>query len=445
MSDLVTARSDTICALASGGLPAGVAVIRVSGPSSFEAVSQMVGSLPEPRLAGLRTIRTLSGEFLDRGLVLVFPAPNSFTGEDCVELHLHGGRAVVHAALRSLAGFNGIRLAEAGEFSRRAFENGKMDLVEVEGLADLLSAETEMQRRLAGEQANGHLSAVYDEWREKLVFVRAMLEAELDFSDEGDIPGSVSDRIWADVGELKLQVDRAIGSRRAGEIIRDGFKVALAGLPNAGKSSLMNALAQRDVAIVTPVAGTTRDVVRCELDIDGYKFELSDTAGLRDTDDLVEQEGIRRAFRTINDADLVLHLIDLSEQPKAQPIDFDRPTLCIGTKSDLAINPVLNPACAFHVSSSSGEGLDALRERLLDAVRSHTQVESLAIPSRLRHAERLRLASGHLASALEGSSLPLEIRAEELRLASVELARVTGRIDTETLLGKIFSEFCVGK
>lgn len=445
MSDLVTARSDTICALASGGLPAGVAVIRISGPGSFEVVSKMVGSLPEPRLAGLRTIRTTSGEFLDRGLVLIFPAPNSFTGEDCVELHLHGGRAVVNAVLRSLAGFNGIRLAEAGEFSRRAFENGKMDLVEVEGLADLLSAETEMQRRLAGEQANGHLSAVYDEWREKLVFVRAMLEAELDFSDEGDIPGSVSDRIWADVEDLKLQVDRAIGNLRAGEIIRDGFKVALAGLPNAGKSSLMNALAQRDVAIVTPVAGTTRDVVRCELDIDGYKFELSDTAGLRDTDDLVEQEGIRRAFRTINDADLVLHLIDLSEQPKAQPIDFDRPTLCIGTKSDLASNLVPSSACAFHVSSASGEGLETLRSRLLDAVRSHTQVESLAIPSRLRHAERLRLASRHLASALEGSFLPLEIRAEELRLASVELARVTGRIDTETLLGKIFSEFCVGK
>ncbi len=445
MSDLVTARSDTICALASGGLPAGVAVIRISGPISFEAVEQMVGSLPEPRSAALRTIRTMSGEFLDRGLVLVFPAPHSFTGEDCVELHLHGGRAVVNAALRSLAGFTGIRLAEAGEFSRRAFENGKMDLVEIEGLADLLSAETEMQRRLAGEQANGHLSAVYDEWREKLVFVRSMLEAELDFSDEGDIPGAVSDRIWADVAELKLQVDQAIGNLRAGGIIRDGFKVALAGLPNAGKSSLMNALAQRDVAIVTPIAGTTRDVVRCELDIEGYKFELSDTAGLRDTDDLVEQEGIRRAFRTINDADLVLHLVDLTEHSEAQPIAFERPVLHIGTKSDLVTDSSVLTACDLPISATSGEGLELLRERMLDAVRSHTQVESLAIPSRLRHAERLRSASEHLASALEGNLVPLEIRAEELRLASVELARVTGRIDTETLLGKIFSEFCVGK
>jgi len=320
-----------------------------------------------------------------------------------------------------------------------------MDLVEVEGLADLLSAETEMQRRLAGEQANGHLSAVYDEWREKLVFVRSMLEAELDFSDEGDIPGSVSDRVWADVAELKEQVDRAISHLRAGEIIRDGFKVALAGFANAGKSSLMNALAQRDVAIVTPIAGTTRDVVRCELDIDGYKFELFDTAGLRDTDDLVEQEGIRRAFRTINDADLILHLIDLSENADPELMDFERPVLRIGSKVDLACDLSTAEAYDLCVSSATGEGLELLRERLLKAVMSHTQVESLAIPSRLRHAERLRSASRHLASALGGGGLPLEIRAEELRLASVELARVTGRIDTETLLGKIFSEFCVGK
>lgn len=445
MGDFVTVRSDTICALASGGLPAGVAVIRVSGPDCFDAVGQMVGSLPQPRLASLRTIRTADGAFLDRGLVLVFPGPDSFTGEDCIELHLHGGRAVVNAALRSLAGFSGVRLAEAGEFSRRAFENGKMDLVEVEGLADLLTAETEMQRRLAGEQANGHLSAIYDQWREKLIFVRSMLEAELDFSDEGDIPGSVSDRIWADVAYLKDQVDRAIASLRAGEIIRDGFKVALAGLPNAGKSSLMNALAQRDVAIVTPVAGTTRDVVRCELDIEGYKFELYDTAGLRETDDVVEQEGIRRAIRTIEDADLILHLVDLSDPSALQPAALDASTIRIGTKGDLVLGPSGDLDCVLRTSSATGEGLEELRERLLAAVRDHTQVESLAIPSRLRHAERLRSASRYLASALEGAFLPLEIRAEDLRLASVELARVTGRIDTETLLGKIFSEFCVGK
>jgi tRNA modification GTPase len=440
----VTTHSDTIFALASGALPAGVAVLRISGPAAFTMVQSLAGDLPAPRVAALRTIRTPDGMFLDRGLVLVFQGPHSFTGEDCAELHLHGGRAVVTAVLTSLAGFNGARLAEAGEFSRRAFENGKMDLVEVEGLADLLAADTEMQRRLAAEQASGQLSSVYEGWREKLVFARSMLEAELDFSDEGDIPGSVSDRIWGDVARLKGEVDDALSDLRAGEILRDGFRVALAGMPNAGKSSLMNALAQRDVAIVTPIAGTTRDVVRCELDIDGYKFELFDTAGLRDTDDVIEREGIRRAMKTINDADLVLNIVDLSDMSDIRP--SERSGLRIGSKLDLVEGEV-DPSIGLDVllSSSTGAGLNELRALLLQAVRSSTNVGSLAIPSRMRHAERLRSASQHLQSALDGVSYPLELRAEDLRLASVELARVTGRIDTETLLGKIFSEFCVGK
>jgi tRNA modification GTPase len=440
----VTTHSDTIFALASGALPAGVAVLRISGPAAFTMVRSLAGDLPAPRVAALRTIRTPDGMFLDRGLVLVFHGPNSFTGEDCAELHLHGGRAVVTAVLTSLAGFNGARLAEAGEFSRRAFENGKMDLVEVEGLADLLAADTEMQRRLAAEQASGQLSSVYEGWREKLVFARSMLEAELDFSDEGDIPGSVSDRIWGEIARLKGEVDGALSNLRAGEILRDGFRVALAGKPNAGKSSLMNALAQRDVAIVTPIAGTTRDVVRCELDIEGYKFELFDTAGLRDTDDVIEREGIRRAVKTISDADLVLNIVDLSDM-SGTPLS-EHSALRVGSKLDL-IEGEVDPSLHFDVlvSSSTGVGFNELRALLLEAVRSSTNVGSLAIPSRMRHAERLRSASQHLQSALDGVSYPLELRAEDLRLASVELARVTGRIDTETLLGKIFSEFCVGK
>lgn len=444
--DYVTTRPETIFALASGAVPSGVAVVRISGPDAFLILRELVGNLPKPRFAALRTIHTPDGAVLDKGLVLTFPAPHSFTGEDCAEVHLHGGRAVVSAVLSSLAGFTGARLAEAGEFSRRAFENGKMDLVEIEGLADLLAAETEMQRRLASEQANGHLSGIYETWREKLVFARSMLEAELDFSDEGDIPGSVSDRIWGEVADLKFQVDEAIANLRAGEIIRDGFKVALAGLPNAGKSSLMNALAQRDVAIVTPIAGTTRDVVRCELDLDGYKVELFDTAGLRDTSDLVEQEGIKRAVRTIDEADLVLQVVDLSADAEPAFSPGGSSVIRVGTKADLLSGPGSGTtAVDVVVSVVTGLGLGELREVLADAVKKRTQVGSLAIPSRLRHAERLRSASNYLASALEGRSKPLELRAEDLRLASVELARVTGRIDTETLLGKIFSEFCVGK
>lgn len=442
----MSTRTETIYALASGALPAGVAVIRISGPASLSMVETLVGDLPAPRIAALRTVRTPDGQFLDQALVLIFPGPASFTGEDCAELHLHGGRAVVTAVLQSLAGFINVRLAEAGEFSRRAFENGKMDLVEVEGLADLLAAETEMQRRLASEQANGKLSAVYDGWREKLIFARSMLEAELDFSDEGDIPGSVSDRIWQDVSDLKRQIDETVANLRAGEIIRDGFKVALAGPPNAGKSSLMNALAQRDVAIVTPIAGTTRDIVRCELDIEGYKVELYDTAGLRETDDLVEQEGIRRAYRTIEEADLILQLVDLSDGQTTVP-DVIPGAVRIGTKLDLVGSKAETEPrpIEINVSSVTGNGLDMLRRYLVERVKESTNLGSLAIPSRLRHAERLRSASSFLDDALSGHSKPLELRAEDLRLASTELARVTGRIDTETLLGKIFSEFCVGK
>lgn len=441
----MTSRSDTIFALASGALPAGVAVVRISGPDALSIVTAMCGDLPQARTAALRTLRSGDGAFLDRALVLVFPGPASFTGEDCAELHLHGGRAVVTAVLRSLAGFDNARLAEAGEFTRRAFENGKMDLVEVEGLADLITAETEMQRRLASEQAAGNLSAVYDAWRESLIFARSMLEAELDFSDEGDIPGSVSDRIWGEVADLKAQIDKAIDNLRAGEIIRDGFRIVLAGAPNAGKSSLMNALARRDVAIVTPIAGTTRDVVRCELDIDGYKVELFDTAGLRDTSDVVEQEGIRRARLTIENADLVLQLHDLSS-PAQETAALSPRAVHVGTKLDL-VGGVVDPVsqCVLCLSSVTGEGLAALRDLIASAVRASTNVTSLAIPSRLRHAERLRAASLHLQAALGDDLKPLEIRAEDLRLASTELARTTGRIDTETLLGKIFSEFCVGK
>lgn len=384
------------------------------------------------------------GGILDQALILVFPGPHSFTGEDCVELHLHGSRAVVSATLTLLAGFVGLRMAEPGEFSRRAFENGKLDLVEAEGLSDLLAADTEMQRRLAMEQVNGHFSTVYEGWREKLVFARAMIEAELDFSDEGDIPGSVSDRIWSDVADLVVQMEQVALSQKSGEIIRDGFKVALAGLPNAGKSSLMNALTQRDVAIVTDVAGTTRDIIRCELDLEGYKVELFDTAGLRDTDDIVEREGIKRAERVIGEANLVLHMIDLTVPYEAPPID-NEVVWRVGTKADLPEVQSYGSDFDFVVSAVDGSGLAKLREALVTEVKCRTDVSSLAVPSRLRHVQNIVSAKTHLERALSQHMKPLELRAEDLRLASEDLARLTGRIDSETLLGKIFADFCVGK
>ncbi|UJW75463.1 tRNA uridine-5-carboxymethylaminomethyl(34) synthesis GTPase MnmE [Rhizobium sp. SL42] len=441
----MTVPRDTIFALASGGLPAGVAVVRLSGPLACSVAAGMVGGLPEPRVAALRTIRDASGSMLDRGLVILFPGPNSFTGEDCVEMHLHGGPALVAAVLDSLAGFIGCRLAEAGEFSRRAFENGKMDLVEIEGLADLLSAETEMQRRLATEQSNGHLSSIYEGWRERLIFCRAMIEAELDFSDEGDIPGAVSDRVWREVETLVGELDQVLSQLKSGEIIRDGFKVVIAGRPNAGKSSLLNALVNRDVAIVTHYAGTTRDILHCELDLSGYKVHLYDTAGLRATDEPVEREGIRRALVSIQDADLVLHLVDLTIDESIAEISNPH-VLEVGTKSDLIrIDSDTVRSVDLMLSTATGNGLNELRSRILAELQKRVQVNSLAIPSRLRHAQLLSSARLHLIDALNQIAYPLEIRAESLRLGADDLARVTGRIDTETLLGKIFAEFCVGK
>lgn len=443
----MAALSDTIYALSSGGLPSGVAVVRLSGPRAIEILETLCeDQLPPTRVAGLRTLRLADGSFLDEALVLIFRAPNSFTGEDCAEIHLHGSRAVVAATLGYLAGFSAVRMAEAGEFSRRAFQNGKLDLVEVEGLSDLLAADTEMQRRLAVEQSSGHFSSVYEGWREKLIFARAMIEAELDFSDEGDIPGSISDQIWTDISGLIREMEAVAQSQKSGEIIRDGFKVALAGRPNAGKSSLMNALVQRDVAIVTDVAGTTRDIIRCELDLDGYKVNLFDTAGLRDTDEIVEREGIRRAHEAIADADLVLHLVDLTDLEAVEDISGVS-VWRVGTKADLS--PVTSDFDASNfdalVSAVSGSGLVDLREALTAEVKRRTAVSSVAVPSRLRQTQNIVSAASYLRAALEHRHKPLELRAEDLRLASDELYRLTGRIDTEMLLGKIFSEFCVGK
>lgn len=436
---------ETIFSLSSGGLPSGVAVIRVSGALALEITGQMTAPLPSPRFAALRTIRSRNGEIIDKGLVLTFPAPASFTGEDCVEFHLHGGRAVVQKLLSELGTWEGARQAEAGEFSRRAFLNGKADLVEMEGLADLISAETEMQRRLALEQSFGGLSSIYHEWADRLTRARALIEAELDFADEDDVPGSVSDRVWLDIADLAASMRDHLMDKSRGEIIREGLKVVIAGPPNAGKSSLMNALAGRDLAIVTDLAGTTRDVLHVDLDIDGYLVRLYDTAGLRETDERIEQEGIRRALHAAETADIVLHLEEIGQE-KAGDFTLSAPRIIrIGTKLDRHEEESDIDRYDLLISIRDGRGLNELRSLLIaDLINAGGQT-GLALPVRKRQVGHLRNALNSLQEALTFSHLDLDLRSEFLRLASFELGKVTGRVDVENLLDVIFSEFCIGK
>ncbi|MEK1871851.1 MAG: tRNA uridine-5-carboxymethylaminomethyl(34) synthesis GTPase MnmE [Rhizobium altiplani] len=437
----MSSSNETIFALSSGPVPAGLAVVRISGEEVPAVVTALVGDVPPARQAALRSIRARNGLVIDTGLILFFPAPHSFTGENVAELHLHGGRAVVDALHRELAQFRNLRAAAPGEFSRRAFENGKLDLIEAEGLADLIAAETEMQRRLAVEQSSGGLSSIYYGWSDRLTRARALIEAELDFPDEEDVPGSVSDQVWADVASLVNELKNHLEQLEAGEIIRDGFKVVIAGRPNAGKSSLMNALAMRDVAIVTDIAGTTRDVLHVDLSMDGYLVRLYDTAGLRETDEIVEREGIRRAEKIIAEADLVIFIEDVSIESGAEELADD--AVLVGTKSDLPRQSAR--AYDLLISTTHGTGLDALRALIVERLKTKVHPQSMAIPSRARHKETLTQALAALRTSLHDSHRGLDLRAEDLRVASDALGRVTGRVDVENLLDVIFAEFCIGK
>jgi tRNA modification GTPase len=433
--------SETIYALSSGSLPSGVAVIRLSGPHVRSAVAALTGVVPPHRQATLRPIRDSQGALLDRALVLFFDGPNSFTGEDSAELHLHGGRAVVDAVLSAIADHDGLRLAEAGEFTRRAFLHGKMDLTGAEALADLIAAETEAQRRLALTNAEGAQHQLYGGWREKLVRSRALIEAELDFSDEADIPGAVSDTVWNAVAELLGEIERHLDGYRYGEIIREGFRVVLLGAPNAGKSSLLNALAKRDVAIVTAIPGTTRDLIEIALDLEGLKVVLTDTAGLRESHDVVERIGIDRALAAATRSDLVLLLSDGTAEEEFAPLPAGVERIAVRTKLDLSDTGAASYEMA--VSSVTGQGLDNLVAEIARRARAATGGGASIVPSRRRHLDLLLQASGHVRNALDDA--PLELRAEELRLASAALGGIIGVVGVEDLLDVIFSEFCVGK
>jgi len=440
------ASADTIYALSSGALPAGVAVIRISGAKAFIALRALTGrDLSLPRTASLCSIRNRNHEIIDQSLVIVFPAPNSFTGENCVEIHSHGSRAVMASIFAELDNLEGLRPADAGEFSRRAFENGKMDLLEVEGLADLLQAETEMQRRLAVEQSSGQLSALYDGWANRLTRARALIEAELDFADEEDVPDSVATQVWEAMAALKGEINAHLQGGGNGEIIRDGFKVALVGEPNAGKSTLLNALSGREVAIVTDIAGTTRDVLSVDINLDGYLVRIFDTAGIRETQDVVEREGVRRAVLTAETADLILILQDNDSTPKQSIGSFDNQrSLRVRTKT-LLRSRASDDDFDLSISAKEGIGLDELRRALKREIERRVGAGQTLVPARARHKKRLEETLNYVSDALDSETLDLAIRSEYLRLAATSLGRITGRVDVEDLLGVIFSEFCIGK
>ena len=480
---------ETIFALSSGRGPAAIAVVRISGDRAGEALKTLTGRIPAARQAALVRVRGPDGEVIDQALALWFPAPHSETGEDVAELQLHGGRAVVASVLSALSRIGGLRPAEAGEFTRRGFENGKLDLTAVEGLADLVMAETEGQRRLAFRQMTGALGNRAEIWRAQLVQALALVEARIDFSDEADVPENLVAPALQIVRALEAEIAAALADGRRGERLREGLVVAIAGPPNAGKSTLLNRIVKREAAIVSPYAGTTRDVIEVHLDLGGLPVTLLDTAGIRETEDPVELEGVRRARERAAKADLILWVIDATVDAQANYVEMaaervSPPIWLVRNKIDLIqgltkdgngihsissneqrgrINKPLKDMVnrpfkqrnellftiyeqQFTISATKGEGFDELLEQLGQFAKTYLEGAESAVVTRERHRRALENALAALQRALvPGLAHNEDILAEELRVAARALGRLTGRVDVEEVLDVIFRDFCIGK
>lgn len=433
----------TLFAPATGPGRSAVSVIRISGPASADVIRHLAGPLPAPRRLSLRTLRDPDGTPLDEALVAWMPGPASFTGEDMVELHLHGGIAVRSAVLRALADIPGCRPAEPGAFSRRAFLNGRLDLTEAEGIADLIDAETEAQRRQALRQFDGALGRQVADWRHRLIDLLAGVEAALDFSDEGDVDDTALDAALAHKAQMiRDEVAAVLADARRGERLRDGFTVVLAGPPNAGKSTLLNALSRREAAIVSSTPGTTRDVIEIRCDLGGLPVILVDTAGLREAGDAIEAEGIRRTQARMQGADLVVML----EGPEAEAVALGSmpavPVLQVRTKRDLDPGAVL-PDTMIGISALTGSGLDRLMTAI-EAEAARAVGNGDALITRERHRLGLSRCREHLDRLLAGAALP-ELAAEDLRLAVRALGEVAGHVGVEEMLDRLFAGFCIGK
>jgi len=460
---MASVNRDTIYALSSGRPPAAIAVVRISGPRSRVALEGLIGRVPEPRKAALARVRDrATGELIDEALALWFPGPHSETGEDTAELQLHGGRAVIAAVLAALGRLDGFRLAEPGEFTRRAFENGRLDLTQVEALADLVFAETQAQRRQAFQQLRGLLSDRAEAWRRQIIEAQALVEAGIDFSDEPDVPKNLVTRAMEIVRPLTAEITQVLAGAERGERLREGLWVAITGPPNAGKSTLLNRIARREAAIVSPYAGTTRDVVEVHLDLDGYPVNLLDTAGICESaEDPVEREGMRRAREAASRADLVLWLVDagaadaLNESRAAdEPIAPGAARWIVVNKVDLISEegaPKLQAKFAdrkdvYYVSAATGAGVDDLVASIARLAERIFTTDSALVTR-----QRQQTALAEVREALAGAmSLAKEVAgeeliAEQLRRAAIGLGRLTGRVDVEEILDVIFRDFCIGK
>ena len=441
----------TIYAAATAAGRAAVAVVRVSGPAARAAVKALAGKIPRPRVAALRTLNSATGP-IDQALVLWFPGPASYTGEDSAEFHVHGGPAVVSVLLEALSAL-GLRLAEPGEFTRRAFENGKLDLAQAEGVADLIEAETEAQRRQALAQVEGALGRAHQRWRGDLIEALANFEAAVDFPDE-EVPAEVADRARPHLQRLIGELHLALADVDRGEAIREGFHIALVGAPNAGKSTLLNALAGREAAIVTATPGTTRDVIEVPMRLAGYKVLLADTAGLRDTHDEIEAEGVRRARAWAASADLRIWVVDgASSAIDPPPAELTAGDLCVINKSDLGPGDDTGRAVVearalelelHRISARDATHVGVILAALTDQVVGRLSGAELPTATRLRHKDLLAEALARLEHALAVEGSP-ELAAEDVRLAGRALDRITGRIDPEDVLDRVFATFCIGK
>ena len=445
-------REQTIFALSSGRPPSAIAIVRVSGLQAGPLLTALAGKVPTPRVATRALLRDAGQQPIDDAVVLWFPGPASATGEDVAEFHLHGGRAVLAALFAALSALPDVRAAEPGEFTRRAFENGKLDLTEAEGLDDLIHADTDRQRRQALRQLKGLLGDKARDWRAQIIEASALIEAGIDFSDEGDVPAELIAPARAKIKTLIGEIEEVLAAQGRSERLRDGLVVAISGPPNVGKSTLINQLARRDVAIVSPHAGTTRDIIEVQLDLDGYPVTVIDTAGIRETDDPVEQEGVRRARARAAEADLVLWLVDA--QGENTPDENTMPVWKVRNKIDLdAAPPGAEFGAArsglapdpFEISASRGDGLQDLIAALIGFSQQYFGSDTGGLIGRARQRQLLGETVVSLRRSMEVLGEGEELAAEDLRLAAHCLGRLLGRVDIEDILDVIFREFCIGK